>query len=434
MGTKIRSSSQLYIDADLDHNGKKITNLAAGTANTDGVNKGQMDTAITNAVTGLGNSIHVPVADLAASKAVNSAGRADKMIMLIESLGLYHFDAESVAVSNDTTVIRPTDVATDAAAGRWIKMSSVLTDHDLLSNILGNGGYHLSLAERDKLTGIEALADVTDAGNVGSSINGVAAKTPIVDADTMPLIDSAASNVLKKITWANIKSTLKTYFDTLYNLYVHPNHTGDVTSVADGATTIANDVVSNAKLANMATQTIKGRTTAATGDPEDLSAAQVRAILNVADGANNYSHPNHSGDVTSTGDGATVIAAKAVTLAKMADIITASFLGRKTAATGVPEVLSVADVKTLLGLTTANQSTRTYRATPTGTVNGSNAVFTIGFLVLSGTEEVFLNGMLMNAGAGNDYTISYGATTTITFLTAPSNTPIVDVILVNYSV
>ena len=72
MGTKIRSSNQLYIDADLDHNGKKITNLAAGTANTDGVNKGQMDTAITNAVTGLGNSIHVPVADLAASKAVNS--------------------------------------------------------------------------------------------------------------------------------------------------------------------------------------------------------------------------------------------------------------------------------------------------------------------------------------------------------------------------
>jgi len=434
MGTKIRTSTQVYIDADLDHNSKKAVNLLAGTTNTDGVNKGQMDTAITNAVTGLGNSIHVPVADLAASKAVVLAGRADKMLMLIESLGLYHFDAESMAVSNDTTVIRPTDVASDAAAGRWIKMSSVLTDHDLLSNILGNGGYHLSLAERDKLTNIEALADVTDAVNVGSSIFGVTAKTPIVDADQIPLIDSAASNVLKKITWVNIKSTLKTYFDTVYNLYVHPNHTGDVTSVADGATTIAADAVTNAKLANMATQTIKGRTTAATGDPEDLSAAQVRAILNVADGANNYSHPNHSGDVTSTGDGAQVITAKAVTLAKMADIITASFLGRKTAATGVPEVLTVADVKTLLGLTVANLAIRTHRATPTGVVNGSNVTFTIAALVLSGTEEVYLNGMLMNAGAGNDYTIVYAATTTITFLTAPSNTPIVDVILVNYSV
>ena len=35
--------------------------------------------------------------------------------------------------------------------------------------------------------------------------------------------------------------------------------------------------------------------------------------------ANNYSHPNHTGDVTSTGDGATVIADSAVTTAKIAD-------------------------------------------------------------------------------------------------------------------
>ena len=69
------------------------------------------------------------------------------------------------------------------------------------------------------------------------------------------------------------------------NNYVHPNHTGDVTSVGDGAQTIAADAVTNTKLANMATQTIKGRTTAGTGDPEDLTAAQVRTILNVANGA-----------------------------------------------------------------------------------------------------------------------------------------------------
>ena len=67
-----------------------------------------------------------------------------------------------------------------------------------------------------KLDGIEAAADVTDAGNVGSSIHGATAKTTPVDADTVPLIDSEASNVLKKVTWANIKATLKTYFDTVY--------------------------------------------------------------------------------------------------------------------------------------------------------------------------------------------------------------------------
>lgn len=44
-------------------------------------------------------------------------------------------------------------------------------------------------------------------------------KTTPVDADTLAIADSAASNILKKLTFANLKATLKTYFDTLYNLY-----------------------------------------------------------------------------------------------------------------------------------------------------------------------------------------------------------------------
>ena len=43
---------------------------------------------------------------------------------------------------------------------------------------------------------------------------------------------------------------------------------------------ITDDAVTNAKLANMATGTIKGRTTALTGDPEDLTATQATALLN----------------------------------------------------------------------------------------------------------------------------------------------------------
>lgn len=54
------------------------------------------------------------------------------------------------------------------------------------------------------------------------------------------------------------------------------------------------------------------------------------------------------------------------------------------------------------------------RETPTGTVNGTNATFTLANTPVSGSEHVFVNGILQNVGAGNDYTIS-GAT--ITFLT-----------------
>lgn len=74
----------------------------------------------------------------------------------------------------------------------------------------------MSASDKSKLDAIEAAADVTDAGNVGAVIHGATAKTTPADDDTVGLIDSAASNVLKKLSWTNIKATLKTYFDTLY--------------------------------------------------------------------------------------------------------------------------------------------------------------------------------------------------------------------------
>ena len=71
----------------------------------------------------------------------------------------------------------------------------------------------------------------------------------------------------------------------LPNVYTHPNHSGDVTSAGDGATTIASNAVSLAKMADMATASLLGRDTAATGDPEVLSKATALSLLNVEDGA-----------------------------------------------------------------------------------------------------------------------------------------------------
>ena len=106
--------------------------------------------------------------------------------------------------------------------------------------------------------------------------------------------------------------------------------------------------VTNAKLANMVQATIKGRVTPGTGAPQDLTAPQVRAILNVADGANAYVHPNHTGDVTSAGGGATTIADNVVTNAKLADMVTARIKGRVTAGTGDPEDLTAAQARAIV--------------------------------------------------------------------------------------
>lgn len=101
-------------------------------------------------------------------------------------------------------------------------------------------------------------------------------------------------------------------------------HTGEVTGATD--LTIANDAVTNAKLANVATSTIKGRVTAATGDPEDLTPAQVRTLLNVSDGANTGTVTSISagtgltgGTITTTGTLAidTTVVAKKTTVAAM---------------------------------------------------------------------------------------------------------------------
>jgi hypothetical protein len=72
----------------------------------------------------------------------------------------------------------------------------------------------MSAADKVKLNGIETAADVTDAGNIATAINAVAETTPL-DADEFPFY-KAVGTALKKVLWSTIKSTLKTYFDTLY--------------------------------------------------------------------------------------------------------------------------------------------------------------------------------------------------------------------------
>jgi hypothetical protein len=56
------------------------------------------------------------------------------------------------------------------------------------------------------------------------------------------------------------------------------------------------------------------------------------------------------------------------------------------------------------------------RETPTGLTNGSNTSFVLANTPVVGSESVFLNGILQEPGAGNDYTISGSA---ITYLSAP---------------
>jgi len=47
-------------------------------------------------------------------------------------------------------------------------------------------------------------------------LNSATNKSTPIDTDKIAISDSGAGNILKSVTWSNIKATLKTYFDTLY--------------------------------------------------------------------------------------------------------------------------------------------------------------------------------------------------------------------------
>ncbi len=63
------------------------------------------------------------------------------------------------------------------------------------------------------------------------------------------------------------------------------------------------------------------------------------------------------------------------------------------------------------------QENHVFEEIPTGTINGSNTAFTLANAPIAGSVILFLNGIRLRSGAGNDYTISGAA---ITMLYAPA--------------
>jgi len=68
--------------------------------------------------------------------------------------------------------------------------------------------------------GVATFREVAGGGattaSVGALISGATSKVEPVDADQFGLSDSAAGGVLKKLSWLNLKLTLKAYFDPIY--------------------------------------------------------------------------------------------------------------------------------------------------------------------------------------------------------------------------
>lgn len=145
----------------------------------------------------------------------------------------------------DTTILKDADIGVTVQgynANTVVDASYVHTDNNYTTT------------EKNKLKGI------ADGAGVGDMLKSV------YDTNSNNIVDNA-EKVNNHTVETDVPSGAK-FTDTIYT---HPNHSGDVTSVADGVTTIADKAVTLSKMANINADTIIGRYTAGTGVPELLA-------------------------------------------------------------------------------------------------------------------------------------------------------------------
>ena len=156
--------------------------------------------------------------------------------------------ALTAGISNSATSfsISPTTGWPDGSIGNFvltIDPNSSSEEKILCSALAGgvitvvNRGYDntTAVAHTASSTVIHTITAIDIAeSNWIANFHARTSKSTPVDNDEFPIADSAASNGLKKLTWVNLKATLKTYLDTIYSAFA--SYT--TTATAAGTTTL----------------------------------------------------------------------------------------------------------------------------------------------------------------------------------------------------
>lgn len=122
--------------------------------------------------------------------------------------------ATAAELADIASAVQPGDLAAVATTGAYADLSgapSIPATFDDLTDGTTNKAF--TSTEKTKLAGIEAAADVTDAGNVGAAIVAASTDDTIDDADLFP---RTTGGTLVKTAWSNIKATLLTYLSPLF--------------------------------------------------------------------------------------------------------------------------------------------------------------------------------------------------------------------------
>ncbi|MEP7196071.1 MAG: hypothetical protein ABI851_06085 [Saprospiraceae bacterium] len=214
------------------------------------------------------------------------------------------------ALTGDVTAVGPGSATSTIAnnAVTYGKMQTMTANKLLGSGLIGTAVAEISLGTGLSFTGTTLNAATT--GGTVTSVSIVSANGfggTVANATTTPAITVSTSvNGFLKGNGTSVAAAIVSDFPTLNQnttgnaatVTTNANLTGPVTSIGN-ATSITNNAVTNAMLSQIATQTFKGRTSAATGNVEDLTATQATAMLNIFTSGLNGLVPS-SGGGTST--------------------------------------------------------------------------------------------------------------------------------------
>lgn len=165
-----------------------------------------------------------------------------------DNSGIY--DADGIRIQNVGTPIASDDATNKA----YVDASTIDIVDDAEDARDAAQGY-----AADAAAALAACQTIYD--NFDDRYLGQKSSEPTLDNDGNALIDGAL------------------YYNTVDNkMYVYDLGTTTWLAIEQN---IPNDSITNAKLANVATNTIKGRATASTGDPEDLTPTQARSVMSV---------------------------------------------------------------------------------------------------------------------------------------------------------
>jgi hypothetical protein len=194
----------------------------------------------------------------------------------------------------DATAYGETLIETaDASAARTLLQLGSLSTVSSVNNSnwsgtalsVGNGGTGSTTAT-DARTAL-GLAIGTDVQGYDSDLTTWAGKTVTSSAAELNKLTGATLDTTELNYVDGVTSPIQTQIAAIIAGGIPDGDHGDVTTSGTGTVwTIDNGVVSLAKMADMATTSLLGRSTAGTGVPEVLSAASARTLLSLVPGTN----------------------------------------------------------------------------------------------------------------------------------------------------